>query len=710
VAPVSHSVLVNPLRSILRRIVPTPEQEATDPACWRERVLFTILSVVLLFGAATAVPSIWIAWNNGLYSLVVVDLVALALAAVLTFHPRIPFNWRAGTLLVLAYALGVFLFLHIPLVGQSYLVVGPVLAALLLGLRPAMLAIVVAAVTHGVIGGLGLAGASTAVTDPWLHWLLVSLNFVFVAAVVTISSAVLLRRLERSLAREERASASLARLGQAMDQSREGILLADREGSVVYANHAAADLVGMSAAEPRTHWLQDLPANDARLVDALDAGSEWRGTLTRTGPEGTLRELDAAITPVFDDALKLQTFAAIIRDVTHERAMEERLRRSQKLEAVGTLAGGIAHDFNNIIASILAVAEMQRLEAGEGSNTAAADQIIVACTRARDIVRKMRMFSRQSLPVRSPVSVAAAAAEAIPLLRASIPATVSIESTLDAKGLVTVDPSEVHQVLLNLGTNAVHSMGPRGGTLRFSITDVVADVALLAAAPRLKHGVSYVRIEVMDTGHGIPAEHLNRIFDPFFSTKHPSEGTGLGLASVHGIVRSLGGEIAVYSVVGLGTTFQIHLPTSAVPTELPVVVATPPVTSNWGAGIGVMVVDDEPTLRDAQRRALERVGFSVVTAKHGRDALALLSSAQTPPVALLITDLSMPEMGGVELIRSTRVTHPNLRVILSSGYAVSHSREELAALQADAVLQKPYGMDELLRVAREVVDRASLIG
>lgn len=701
---------MNPLRAILRRIVPTLEQEAADPTCWRERVLFTILSVVLIFGAVTAVPSMWLAWNDGRDSVVVVDLLALTAAAVLTFHPRIPFKWRAGALLLLTYALGMFLFTHIALVGQLYLVVGPILAALLLGLRPALIAIAVAAITHGVMGALGLAGSSGAVDSPVLHWLLISVNFVFVASVVTISSAVLLRRLERSLAREEHTSASLARLGQAMDQSREGILLADREGAVVYANHVAADLVGMCAADSRAHWLQDLPANDAGLVDALAQKAEWRGPLARLGPDGTHRQLDATITPVLDDTFELQTFAAIIRDVTHERAIEERLRRGQKLEAIGTLAGGIAHDFNNIIASILAVAEMQRLEAGEGQDATAASQIIVACTRARDIVRKMMVFSRQSLPVRQPVSVSEAAAEAIPLLRASIPASVAIESTLDATGLVSVDPSEVHQILMNLGTNAVHAMGPGGGTLRFCITDVVGDAALLAIVPRLKHGESYVRIEVMDTGHGIPAEHLHRIFDPFFSTKHPSEGAGLGLASVHGIVRSLGGEITVYSVVGLGTTFQIHLPTVAVPAGLPIVVTPPSTTTNWGAGIGVMVVDDEPTLRDAQRRVLERVGFSVVTAKHGREALALLESAQTPLVDLLITDLSMPEMGGVELIRATRVTHPNLRVILSSGYAVSHDREELAALQADAVLQKPYGLDDLLRVAREVVERASLIG
>lgn len=696
--------------SLRRRIAPTTEEEEASPVGWRERVLSTILAVVVALGTLTAIPSVWLAWRDGQLATIAVDLVALAIAFFLAFHPRLSFRLRAATLLIVTYLLGVWFLLTIGLVSQLYLMAVPILTALLLGLRPALCALVLNTITLGVIGYLTAADVPAGEwdTNPALKWTLVSLNFLFVDAVITISSAVLLRRLERSLAREQRSAESLERMGRAIEQSRDGILISDLGGRVVYANGASRLLTAGDHADAHVIRMQELAGNevDADALDtALATGREWSGVVTLVDAQRARRVVETTVTPLRDDRGTVRNFVAVLHDATHERTMEDRLRQGQKLEALGTLAGGIAHDFNNIIGSILAVSEMEREDAAERDDTTAMDQIIVACHRARDIVRKMMAFSRTSAQTRAPVVLAAVIEEALPLLRAAIPASIQFRSELRSRGMVAADPVEIHQILMNLATNAAHAMaGMGGGTLRFTLTEVVTVDGF--TAPRdgvgLRPGARYLALEVADTGHGISQEHLDRIFDPFFTTKHPSEGTGLGLASVHGIVRSLDGEIEVTTETGSGTTFRILLPVAS-----EVVVGSPAdeeieLPSVELDGWGVLVVDDEPTLREAQRMALEREGYTVTSAADGREAQRILAEGKLR-VDLLITDFSMPGVNGLQLIRAARVSHPEMKVILTSGYGSAIEQRELEELQVDAFLHKPYGRAALLRTAREVL-------
>jgi two-component system, cell cycle sensor histidine kinase and response regulator CckA len=371
--------------------------------------------------------------------------------------------------------------------------------------------------------------------------------------------------------------------------------------------------------------------------------------------------------------------------------MESRLRQGEKLEAIGTLAGGIAHDFNNILGSILAVAEQARPDAAGTALSASLDHIVAACGRAKDIVRQMLAFSHQTTPERRTMALRGLIEETMPLLRAALPATIDIRCDAAAPGSVTVNPAEVHQVLMNLSLNAYHAMADRpSGRLTIVLNRVVADEPLCASHPRLSYGTAYLCLAVSDTGRGIPPEHLERIFDPFFTTKAPGEGTGLGLASVHGIVTSLSGEISVYTEVGHGTTFRIYLPEVQ---SLEAVPLRPEPDPAPGHGC-VLLVDDEPLLLDVTTLFLAKLGYEVVPARDGESGWQLFE-ADPGAFDILMTDLTMPGLSGADLIRRVRARRPELPVVLSSGFGDSLRAGELASLSLGAYLQKPYTQREL---------------
>lgn len=684
-----------------RRIAPTSAEEDADPLRWRERVLFALLAMSLVLGVLTAVPSMWLAWRDGLHGTLVVDTVVLALVAVLTLHRRLSFAWRAGGLIAACYAVGLYFLVTVGLVSQLYLMAVPILAALLLGLRAGIVALVLVSATLGVVGYFSAADLPMGRYEdsPLIKWWLISLNFLFVDATLTISVAVLLRRLERSLTREQATVAERERLTRAVEESSEGILICREDGAVEYANRAGTLLThGAKVLQLQTVH----STSEHRVADALERGVAWRGTLRTNGVHGASRELDVAITPLSGGADGNRRIVAVLRDITHERAMEERLRQGEKLEALGTMAGGIAHDFNNIIAAILAVAELERSDAVRGADTAAMDHIIVACQRARDIVRKMMVFSRQDQRKRGPERLAKVLNEALPLLRASIPTTVKFEAEVTAIGFAEVDPAEIHQILMNLATNAAQAM-PTGGTLSFALMDLVADADTKREWPSVIEGEPYLMLEVADTGHGISAEHIERIFDPFFTTKHPTQGTGLGLASVHGVVRSLAGEITVTSVVGSGTTFRILIPAVAHEDVSAPSGAEPlSIVASAPAARRVLVVDDEPLIVQVHERILSRAGYHVTVAHDGLQAQRLLEDSAFE-VDLLVTDLSMPGASGLDIIRTARVRHPGVKVILSSGFGSAAPSEALDAARPDAFLQKPYDLAMLLRTVERLL-------
>ena len=383
--------------------------------------------------------------------------------------------------------------------------------------------------------------------------------------------------------------------------------------------------------------------------------------------------------------------------VDRRRAEEERERlreqllHSQKLEAIGTLAGGVAHDMNNMLAAIIGLAELMREE--ESSGEESLDQIVEVARRGTELTRNLLGFSRRGKYRKERIEVSSVVATVTQLLSRTLPKGIELVSTNTATHGIEGDSSQLGQALINLCLNSADAM--RGsGTLRID----VAEVMLAGEAARslgLAEG-RHVTLAVTDTGSGMDRETRARMFEPFFTTKEQGRGTGLGLAMVYGTIANHGGAIAVDSEPGRGTSIALHLPAID---AAPVAKAEPraPVAVHAGGGALVLVVDDEPLVRAVTRRSLERVGYQVITASDGAEAVARFQE-RAGEVKVVVLDMAMPVMGGAECFRRLRQVAPDLPVLLASGYALEQEARECLAAGALGFLEKPFATARLLEV------------
>lgn len=405
--------------------------------------------------------------------------------------------------------------------------------------------------------------------------------------------------------------------------------------------------------------------------------------------------------------------AAIIENRhSEERAeqMEKRLQQAQKMEAIGTLAGGIAHDFNNILSAVMGFSELARGDLDVGSPAHdSIDEVLAAARRARDLVQQILAFSRQTAIERRPVRVDLLAKEALKLLRASFPSTIAIKQHIAAGcGAVLADPGQIHQVIMNLCTNAFYAMRESGGVLELDLeseTIMPAVAEEQVSAGSLPPG-QYLRLRVADTGPGIAQEIKERIFDPFFTTKKQGEGTGMGLAVVYGIVSSLGGQVEVDSELGHGAVFTVRLPQVKPRVEE---ASTGDLLVLRGDGERILFVDDEEPLVEIGRRILARIGYRVEVRTSSVEALAAFQ-AKPQSYDLLITDQTMPNMTGIQLIAAIRLVRPDLPVILVTGFSETIRPEMAGQFGVNAFLYKPILVGQLSRAIRNVLGQSSDTG
>ena len=476
----------------------------------------------------------------------------------------------------------------------------------------------------------------------------------------------------RDITERKRTEEERLRLARAIEQISEGIMITDANWNILYANPAFARITGYAREEIIGLHSRVLESDKhgtnfyGRIRETLSRGEGWSGRLINKKKDGTLYEAEVTASAIQNKAGTIINYVSIHRDVTREVQLEKELRQAQKMESIGTLAGGIAHDFNNILTPIIGYTEMAQTKVPEGSVLRRnLDRVLQAGFRAKDLVRQILTFSRQAEQEKKPVQITPIIKEALKLLRSTLPTTIEIcqKITIGPGGdVVLADPTQIHQVLMNLCTNAAHAMRVKGGILNVELSEI-GDPAPVSEHSDLHEG-SYLCLIVSDTGHGIDAAVIERIFDPYFTTKATGEGTGLGLSVVQGIIKSHGGKITVRSEPGKETTFYVFLP--RLEEE-----ASPEIQTTETVPTGsehILFVDDEEVLVDLGKEILESLGYKVTTKTSSLEALQTFRS-EPDSFDLVIMDMTMPELTGRDLAKECLAIRANIPIILCTGFS-----------------------------------------
>ncbi len=513
--------------------------------------------------------------------------------------------------------------------------------------------------------------------------------------------------LAQDITERRRAEAERARLTLAVEQAAESIMITDLAGTILYVNPAFERISGYDRAEvvgqnPRI--VKSGKHDEAfyrSLWGALVQGEVWRGHICNRRKNGTLYETEATISPVRDGTGSLVSFVAVQRDETHERHLEEQLRQSQKMEAVGRLAGGVAHDFNNLLNVITGYSLLLLNALGQDDPIRAkVDQILKASERAADLVQQLLAFSRRQVLQPKVLDLNLVVTTMDSMLRRLIGENIDLLVLREeALWAVKADPGQVEQVVMNLVVNARDSM-PQGGRLTIETRNVELDESYARGHMGARPG-AYVVLAVSDTGSGMDTETQAHLFEPFFTTKDKGRGTGLGLSMVYGIVKQSDGHVWVYSEVGRGSTIKIYLP-RVEGTATPPVEVAPAAVAVRGSET-VLLVEDERLVREMLVEILRGSGYTVMAAGDGEEALALSQQCEGA-IHLLVTDVVMPGMSGRALAERLTILRPETRVLYISGYAEDAIVRHGILDPGLSFLSKPVTPDALLRKMRELLD------
>ena len=482
------------------------------------------------------------------------------------------------------------------------------------------------------------------------------------------------------------------------------ITVQDKEFRILQANKAAADYFGLSREQIIGRHCYELFREDEIPCSGCPTAAVFQEGKTHSIElyhDRLKKNFLITISPMKDDQGKVFGIVHSAKDITEFNQLEQQLRQAQKMEAIGTIAGGIAHDFNNILSPILGYSEMLAERLPENSEEREMVLAIrTAGKRATELVKQILTFSRQSEQQRQPLQIHLIIKEALKLLRSSIPTTIAIHQNVVDCGLVMADPTQVHQIIMNLCTNAYHAMREAGGELDVSMEVVELTEHDYLDSLALQPG-PHIKLSVRDTGCGMSKAIVSRIFEPYFTTKQQGEGTGLGLSVVYGIVESHHGHITAYSEPGKGTEFNVYLPQVQGHDEGLAEEAGGEIPQGSGT---VLVVDDEPTIGELLRLMLCNLGYEVLLCCSSTEALEVFTQHRTS-IALVLTDMTMPIMNGAELARRIKKISPSMPVVLCTGFSEIMDENKARRMGIDGYMSKPVIRHQLAQTLYDVLEK-----
>lgn len=529
-------------------------------------------------------------------------------------------------------------------------------------------------------------------------------------ASIAIDNARLFESAQKELLERKKAEASLHKLTYAVEQSPVSIIITDVQGNIEYVNPHFAEVTGYTSGEligknPRI--LKSGFTSDAeykKMWNTLMAGNVWHGEFRNTKKNGDMYWELAQISPIRDKANVITNFIAIKEDIDDRKTLENQLRHSQKMEAIGQLAGGIAHDFNNILTAIIGYASILQMKLPSGSplkETAA--HILSAAERGSSLTQGLLAFSRKQDTNLININLNDIIERIKKLLLRLIGEDIQLISMLDEDTLpVLVDSVQIEQVLMNLVTNSRDAM-PDGGTIVIKTEAIKIDDEFINEQGFGTPGI-FALLSVTDTGEGMDDEAIKRIFDPFYTTKETGKGTGLGLSIIYGIIKKHNGYITCTSTPGQGSTFNIYLPFST--PEIEVSESTERESTYTGGSEMILLAEDDDSMRSLYTELLEEFGYAIIAAKDGLEAMELFRE-KNQTISLAILDVIMPGMGGVETYKAMQAIKPGINVLFCSGYPAETIEKELTGSNNIHFLAKPYMPKELLMKIREIMGNES---